>query len=177
MLSTIAACEQSENEWRSENIRMGLKNAAKNGTSGLYNRPCYGFYKDSNGMLEIDEEKAKAVRNIFKWYLEGESVIRIKRRLEASGVKTSTGKDVWSKRAIEKILTNMKYTGDVAIADSGGSGNMYMYDNHHNGIISKEMYEAVQIELAARSNVEKTEEGSRRRKTKYSSRKKKTAEE
>ena len=50
-----------------------------------------------------------------------------------------------------------------------------MYGNHYTGIISKEMYEAVQMEMAARSNVEKTEEGTRRKNTKYSSKKKKTA--
>ena len=99
---------------------------------------------------------------------------RIKRRLEASGVKTSTGKDNWSKRAVERILTNVKYTGDVAIAYSGDPSKKMMYGNHHTGIISKEMYEAVQMEMAARGNVEKTEEGTRRKNTKYSSKKKKT---
>ena len=33
-------------------------------------------------MLVIDEEKAKIVRNIFDWYLEGASIIGIKRKLE-----------------------------------------------------------------------------------------------
>lgn len=34
LISVIEACEQSENEWRSENIRCGLKKRAENGTSG-----------------------------------------------------------------------------------------------------------------------------------------------
>ena len=76
-------------------------------------------------------------------------------------------------KLIESILTNMKYTGDVAIADSGGSGNQYMLGDHHTGIISKEQFEAVQIERAMRSNVEITEEGRKRRNTKYSSKRKK----
>ena len=67
----------------------------------------------------------------------------------------------------------MKYTGDVAIADSGGSGNQYMLGNHHTGIISKEQFEAVQIDRAMRSNMERTEEGWKRRSTKYSSKRKK----
>ena len=111
----IEVCEQTENEWRSENIRIGLKQRAANGTSGLYDRPCYGYYKDKNGM----------------------------------------------------------HTGDVALADSGGSGNQYMLGDHHIGIISKEQFEAVQIERAMRSNVERTEEGWKRRSTKYSSKRKK----
>ena len=70
----IEACDQVENEWRSENIRLGLKYRAEDGTSGLYNRVCYGYEKDKNGMLIIDEEEAKVVRYIYGWYLEGYSI-------------------------------------------------------------------------------------------------------
>ena len=42
LISIIEACDQVENDWKSENIRWGLKCRAENGTSGLYNRPCYG---------------------------------------------------------------------------------------------------------------------------------------
>ena len=173
IISVIEACEQSENEWRSENIRWGLQRSAESGKSGLYSRPCYGYYKDKNGMLTIDEEKAQVVRNIFDWYLEGASIIGIKRKLEARNIQTPKGKAIWSKHSIETILTNMKYTGDVAIADSGNPERRYMIGDHHTGIISKEKFEAVQLEMAARSNVEVTEEGIRRKNTKYSSKKKK----
>lgn len=65
LISVIEFCEQSENEWRSENIRWGLKKRAENGTSGLYNRTCYGYKKDKHGMLIIDDEQTKVVKNIF----------------------------------------------------------------------------------------------------------------
>ena len=39
------------------------------------------------------------------------------------------------------------------------------------GIISKEKYDAVQLERASRTNVELTEDGVKRKKTKYSSKK------
>jgi hypothetical protein len=48
-----------------------------------------------------------------------------------------------------------------------------MLGDHHIGIISKEQFEAVQIERAMWSNVEITEEGRKRRNTKYSSKRKK----
>lgn len=58
----------------------------------------------------------------------------------------------------------------MAIADSEGSGNRYLNKNHHEGIISKEQFEAVQLEMASRSNVEGLEDGTVRRKNrKYSS--------
>ncbi len=45
LISIIEACDQAENDWRSENIRLGLKYRAEDGTSGLYNRACYGYKK------------------------------------------------------------------------------------------------------------------------------------
>ncbi|SFE37926.1 recombinase family protein [Peptostreptococcus sp. D1] len=170
LISVIEACEQSENEWRSENIRWGLKRKAENGTSGLYNRPCYGYKKDKYGMLVIDDEQAKVVRDIFNWYLEGCSIGGIIKRLETNGIKSPKGKERWSKKGIESTLTRQKYTGDVAIADSGGSENQYLNKEHHEGIISKEQFEAVQLEMESRSNVEVLEDGTVRRKNKkYSS--------
>ena len=170
IISVIEACEQSENEWRSENIRWGLKKKAENGTSGLYNRPCYGYKKDKYGMLIIDDEQAKVVIDIFNWYLEGDSIGGIIERLENKQIKSPKGKNRWSKKGIESTLTRRKYTGDVAIADSGSSDNRYLNENHHAGIISKETFEAVQLEMKSRSNVEVAEDGTVRRKSKkYSS--------
>ena len=58
----------------------------------------------------------------------------------------------------------------MAIADSGGTENRYLNKNHHEGIISKEQFEAVQLEMELRSNVEIGEDGKSRRKSKkYSS--------
>lgn len=170
LISIIEACDQAENDWRSENIRLGLKYRAEDGTSGLYNRVCYGYKKDKNGMLIIYEEEAKVVRYIYDWYLEGYSIGGIIDKLAEKKIKTSKGKERWSKRAIESTLIREKYTGDVAIADSSRSNNRYLNKNHHEGIISKEQFEAVQLEMELRSNVEIGEDGKARRKSrKYSS--------
>lgn len=88
LISIIEACEQAENDWRSENIRLGLKYRAEDGTSGLYNRVCYGYKKDKNGMLIIDEEVAKVVRYIYDWYLEGYSIGGIIDKLAEKKIKT-----------------------------------------------------------------------------------------
>ena len=73
---------KQENDWKSENIRWWLKKRAENGTSGLYNRTCYGYKKDKNGMFNIDEEEARVVRRIYDWYLEGYSIGGIIDKLE-----------------------------------------------------------------------------------------------
>ncbi len=121
-------------------------------------------------MLGIDDEQAKVVRNIFNWYLEGYSIGGIIKRLETNGIKSPKGKDCWSKKGIESTLTRRKYTGDEAIADSGSSENQYLNKDNHEGIISKEQFEAVQLERASCSNVEILEDGTAHRKSKiYSS--------
>ena len=166
LLSVVQACSQAENDWRSENIVWGLRRRAEDGTSGLYSRVCYGYKKDKHGILIIDEDQAHVVRDIFDWYLKGLSIGSIIKRLKSRGVKFPKGKDIWSKRAVESTLTRRKYTGDVAIAVSGNASCQYLNTDHHASIISKETFEAVEIEMAARSNVEIVEDGKVRRKNK-----------
>ncbi|BET22012.1 recombinase family protein [Solobacterium moorei] len=123
-------------------------------------------------MLIIDEAKAQVVRDIFDWYLKGLSIGGIIKRLKSRGVKSPKGKDIWSKRAVESTLTRRKYTGDVAIAVPGIVSKCGLNTDHHAGIISKETFEAVEIEMAARSNMEHGEDGKLYRKSKkYSSKK------
>lgn len=84
------------------------------------------------------KEGLEAIRRIYDWYLEGYSIGGIIDKLEEKKINTSKSKERWSKRAVESTLTREKYTGDVAIADSGGSENRYLYKQYHEGIISKE---------------------------------------
>ena len=81
-----AAISQSENEHRSENIRMGLKFGAMNGTCGLYRKPCYGYRKNENGDLVPDRYQAEIVQVIFNSYLEGKSIRQIVEYLEENNV-------------------------------------------------------------------------------------------
>lgn len=117
MISIIESIAQAENESRSENIKWGYRRHAAQGTSKLYNRKCYGYENDTDGELIIKEDEAKNVRLIFELYLGGLSIIGIKRELEKRGIKTPTGKDIWSKRTIDVMLSNEKYIGIVRLLD------------------------------------------------------------
>ena len=55
------------------------------------------------------------VRLVYDLYLDGESVVAIIRTLKHLQVETPRGKDTWSKRAIETMLKNEKYAGDVIV--------------------------------------------------------------
>lgn len=50
MISIVESFAQAENESRSQNIRWGIKERAAKGTSKLYDRKCYGYDHDENGI-------------------------------------------------------------------------------------------------------------------------------
>jgi len=158
---------------------------AKSGSSKLYKRRCFGYYTDKDGDLQINKDEAVVVRSIFEMYLGDESLVGIIKNLESDGVKTATGKDIWSKNTLDKMLSNEKYCGDVEIfksysltqlspvktkkrKENKGEVERYMCESDHPAIISKEAFEAVQAEKVRRSNVEITEDGAKRRSTRYS---------
>ncbi len=172
MVAVMESIAQAENESRSENIKWGIKQRAATGTSKLYDRKCYGYRHDENGHLVIDEEKAKNVKLIFDLYLSGQSVVGIIKELEKRKILSPTGKMKWCKRTIDVMLSNEKYTGDVELLKSGKSEVHYLASENNPAIISKEVFEAVQIEKVRRSNVVKDENGTVKRKgSKYSSKK------
>lgn len=172
MISIIESLAQAENESRSDNIRWGIKQRAASGASKLYDRKCYGYKHDENGKLIIDENIAKNVNLIFDLYLSGQSVIGIIRELEKRKILSPTGKEKWCKRTIEVMLSNEKYTGDVRLLKSGKSEVQYLSSDNNPAIISKEVFEAMQIEKKRRSNMVKDESGSQRKDKKYSSKRK-----
>ena len=169
MISIIESIAQAENESRSENIKWGIKQRAAQGTSKLYKRKCYGYLNDSDGNLFIDDKEAKNVRLIFNMYLQGKSVIGIVSELERLGIKSPTGKAIWPKRTIDVMISNEKYTGNVRLLDNGKHDLCYLAEGNNPAIISKETFQAVQIEKRHRSNVIEVEVGSRRKSIKYSS--------
>ena len=183
MISILESIAQAENEARSTNIRWGNKKRAAAGTSGFYRRRCYGYRNNKNGDLEIVPEEAEAVRFIFEAYLNGASLNMIQSELHERNTPSPTGKETWCKRSIDELLINEKYRGDVLLMktfSAGGIGSKrirndgqadkYMALSNHPPIIDKEAFEAVQTEKARRSNIERTEEGSKRKTERYSAR-------
>lgn len=171
MISIIEAIAQAENESRSDSIKWGIKQRAAQGTSKLYNRKCYGYVNASDGSLMIKDEEAKNVRLIFGMYLRGKSVIGIISELEKMGIKSPTGKGKWCKRTIDVMLSNEKYIGNVRLLDDGKHDLYYLSEENNPAIISKETFQAVQIEKQHRSNVIKAGDDSKKKIKKYSSKK------
>lgn len=171
MISTIESIAQAENESRSDNIKWGIKQRAAQGTSKLYNRKCYGYANASDGSLILKDEEAKNVRLIFNMYLRGKSVIGIISELEKLGIESPTGKGKWCKRTIDVMLSNEKYIGNARLLDDGKHDIIYQVEDNNPAIITKEIFQAVQIEKQLRSNVIKGENENQRKGQKYSSKK------
>lgn len=169
MISVLESFAQAENESRSENIRWGLAKRAASGSSGLYKRKAYGYTKDESGNLIIDKEQAGIVQRVFKWYIDGYSVLGIIENLSKEGIPSPTGKEKWSKRTIEKMLANEKYTGTVTLLDSATQEYYYQMKEAHPQIISDEDFRKVKSEKAKRSNIITDENGTHRSSKKYSS--------
>lgn len=119
----------------------------------------------------INEEQAEVVRLIFDLYLKGKSIGGIINELEDRDIKSPQGKDKWPKHTLEGLLKNEKYIGVAAVKIGGENGYIYKLNNAHPSIISKEKFDAAQEDNLDRSNVEQTEDGPKRKKTKYSSKK------
>ena len=167
MLSIISAVAQEDSAAKSQNIRIGIEYRMKNGTSHLYSRPCYGYKKNDKGRLIIEEKQAENVRIIFDLYLQGHSMLSILRQLKKRRIKSPSGNGVWSKRAIETLLANEKYVGDVIVgktykaefpsnkrrAYNDGYGK-YGVNNDHEPIIQRDVFDKVQQARSERSNIQ-----------------------
>lgn len=147
MLTIFAAVAQEESRSISANIIMGFRHRYLRGETK--NIPIYGYrYKNGNNaittldsgysfrQIEILEKEAAIVRRIFREAMDGDSFIKIARRLNyecipapGSAVKSKRRKmsqtpagvldngldEGWTSRHIKQILRLERYCGDVLL--------------------------------------------------------------
>lgn len=146
---------------KGESIRTGLQKGFRDGTSKMAHRRCYGYNVGSGGELVINPNEAATIRWIFERYLNGDSLDKISAGLERQGILSPTGKPKWSREALNKLLSNEKYTGRVLFQKTVSTGttqikndglmDRYLYTESHEAIISDEMFQAVQQEKLSRA--------------------------
>lgn len=89
-------------------IKDGMKKCVKNRGHAGFNIP-FGFdYK--GGILRINQNESKIVKNIYSWYLSGKSIGEISRMLNSAHIPTKRG-GLWAKKTISTILKNPIYCG------------------------------------------------------------------
>ncbi len=106
MIDQLAALDQAESHFRSENIKFGIRHRMRSGKTVLNHTQFLGYTKGPDGVLQIVPEEAEVVRKIFELYVQGNGVRKIKRHLEEHGIKTVTGKSEWSTSTIDRMLSN-----------------------------------------------------------------------
>lgn len=129
----------------------------RSGKAVLNHTRFLGYTKDEDGRLVVVPEEAEIVRKIFSLYLAGYGVRKIKRYLEENGIKTVTGKSEWSTSTIDRMLSNEKYMGNLLLQKTCtpdfltgkqkkncGEQSMFLVENAHEPIVSKEIFEDVQ---------------------------------
>lgn len=163
-LSTMA---QEESRKTSERVKWGLRRQMEKGV--VLGRDMLG-YDVRNGRLIINEEGAQTVRLIYHKFLdEGKGAHRIAKELREEGVKTSARMKEWSYTVILRILRNEKYCGDLVQQKTYtpdylthqkkrnyGELETVSIKNHHEPIISRDCFEAVQRELERRKPSQST---------------------
>ena len=171
MLSFLATFAQEESVKKSESMNWSLQQRFKSGkllTPELlgYSRPrdAAGHYV-KYGRLEVVEEEAEVVRFIFDAFLAGKSPREIAVWLTDIGCPTKTGMEQWSEGSIMYILRNERYCGNVLTwktftADmfehkhkrNNMDRDQYLYTDHHDAIVSIEVFEAAQVLLENRKH-------------------------
>jgi DNA invertase Pin-like site-specific DNA recombinase len=162
MLTILASYAQEESRSVSENIKWRKRNDMQKGKTKPMK--CYG-YKVVDGVLVIVPEQAEVVRLMFNLYLEGLGQVAIANRLNELGIPGSWGK-TWSSGTVHRILVNPKMCGNVLhqrtfVTDhmtkrqktNKGELPMFLFEDSHKGIISKDTFDAVQAEIARRGSI------------------------
>ena len=164
LITMLGAFAQSESESISANVRWGIRQAMKEGKATIQYKYLYGYRKGDDGKPEIIPNQAEVVRKIYDLFLSGTPVRGIQEYLNENAVPNINDEPKWARSAIDSILTNEKYCGDVLlqktyiddcinkkVKKNTGQLPMYLVQNHHEGIISRETFDAAQAELARRS--------------------------
>ena len=157
-LSFLGTMAQEESHTKSVSMNRSLQMRFKQGI--LLTPVLLGYDHDEEGELIINEDEAKTVKLIFMMCLAGKGNTEIARELERLGRRTKKGNTTWSLTSINGILRNERYCGDVlawktytpdyldhkSVKNTGKRPQYYRKD-HHQPIVSREDYLAVQTIL------------------------------
>lgn len=140
MIGILSVFAQLEREQIKERMMMGKAGRAKAGKITAWATIPFGYIKD-NDTYKVDPLRADVVKDIYRRYLNGQSITSIFKQLNAEG---HIGKDIkWSYRTVRQVLDNATYTGVVNYRGT-------TYPGRHEAIISKEEFDHVQKQLKLR---------------------------
>ena len=156
-LTILSSLSQQEIESLSSNVKMGLKMKMKRGEILGFNG-CLGYdYHPEDKSITVNPDEAETVRTIYDLYLQGYGSTTIARMLTEMGRKNKKGIVSWGASGIRGVLKNEKYKGDLLMGKSFtvdpigkrrianmGEEEKYYTKDHHEPIVSREVWEKVQ---------------------------------
>jgi DNA invertase Pin-like site-specific DNA recombinase len=160
MLSILGSFAQEESRQISENLKWAIRSGFKKGKP--HRLGMYG-YRNKDGECVIVPEEAETVRRIFAAYLDGFTPAEIAEQLNNEGITNYYGLGFKCSN-IAKMLKNERYTGTLLLQktyvqdyiNKKGKTNkgelpMYLMEDAHCAIISKDIFRAVQNERIRRA--------------------------
>ena len=164
-LTLYSAFAQAESEFISENVKAGVRMKMKRG--GLVGKyaPFGYLYDKEKDVIYPDESKRDIVAYIFEEYSKGVGFRTIALQLNQLGIPSPSNLK-WCHASIRRIIINEKYVGDLKTGKyytenvlthkkkvNYGEKEQYFTSNHHEPIISRELWDQCQEILTIRSKI------------------------
>ena len=175
MLSILSSIAESESRSISENEKWSIAKRYQNGTF-IIGYPPFG-YDNVDGKMVIVPEEAEIVKEVFAMAINGMGSYVIAKELNKRGIRTKkNGK--WGSSTVKGLLHNEKYTGDVIFQktytddnfnrhNNYGEKNMYLCKNHHEAIVSHEIFEQAAASMEQRAQEKSIEAGHEKYQNRY----------
>ena len=165
-LVIYAGFAQSESESISKNVTWSVRKKFEEGQGMFMYKRLLGYRKGEDGNPEIVPAEAKIVTRIFEMYLAGMPLDQISKTLRAEDIQIPGKSFSFSRNMILNILRNEKYCGDVILQKTvtidcisktrkknEREAPMYIVENNHPPIISRDTFNRVQEELSRRNAI------------------------
>lgn len=162
-LVIYAGFAQSESESISKNITWTYRKKFEEGSPVFQYKKLLGYRRGSDGKPEIVPKEAEVVERIYTMYLAGSTPEIISKTLQAKNLEFENKHFTFTKQMIVSILQNEKYSGDSILQKTitvdpidkvrkknEGEAPMWLVENSHPAIISREMFNKTQEELSRR---------------------------
>lgn len=163
LITIMSSLAQEESRSISENVTWGWRKRIADGKVTVAYSHFLGYEKSEDGTMQIVEDEAKIVRQIYGMFLDGQTPSGIAARLSRQGIPSPAGKEKWQSSTVKSILTNEKYKGDALLQKTftvdflqkkkkanEGEVPQYYVENSHPAIVTEEVFDLVQHELRRR---------------------------
>ena len=161
MITIMGGLAQEESTSISQNMRWSVQKRMQNGTYKNATPP-FGF-KKANGDLDVDENQAAIVRQMFEWYVSGYGFQAIANKLNSMNIPSSKQSVLWKADNVKYVLKNERYIGNAVYQQSYvteslphikkrnyGEKQKYCATGVNQQIVDKETFYAVQKLLKSR---------------------------